>query len=357
MKLLIKTIFKNGNLIKNTEVYNDGTVIFKNIANNSVTTSSCKINVLNDILLYMENSIDKGFEHNKYDEFCTVEFDNKSYNSCKLLSDIDIMIRNNMSLNSISANNEKIRKNAFENKQKKENNENRKKAAISILDNMQKDKIELNLEGLTIKNNIQQKEAIEFEMVRKDSYELGETRFFSDVIDIADDVEYPEELEFVGQIKMSDFSKYDNNGLLPKKGYLYFFQGPSECEGKYYDFGKVVYSENDKLVRKKVLIYNEDNVLNYGIKDIKLKSDKISDRYDEKREYDPFYGEDENKLLGLYTDCQLEDYDILKVIDNYVVLLQLGSDIYGEGITTYLIKEEDLKNHNFSNVIFKYSQS
>ena len=53
----------------------------------------------------------------------------------------------------------------------------------------------------------------------------------------------------------------------------------------------------------------------------------------------------------------MNDIDIKKVSSKYVVLLQLGTDIYGEGVTTYLIEEDDLKNKNFNNVIYMYVQS
>lgn len=64
-----------------------------------------------------------------------------------------------------------------------------------------------------------------------------------------------------------------------------------------------------------------------------------------------------NKLYGFYTDCQMNENDIKKVSKKYIVLLQLGTDIYGDDITTFLILEDDLRNKNFENIIYMYSQT
>ena len=74
-------------------------------------------------------------------------------------------------------------------------------------------------------------------------------------------------------------------------------------------------------------------------------------------EYNSFKGEELNKIFGFYTDCQMDEEDIRKVSQKYIVLLQLGSDVYGEGVTSYLITEEDLKKKNFDNIIYTYVQS
>lgn len=83
-----------------------------------------------------------------------------------------------------------------------------------------------------------------------------------------------------------------------------------------------------------------------GIDNIKYKIDSYSSE-----------NEKENKIFGIYSDPQLNELDILKVSNEYIILLQLGWDIYGEGVITFLIKETDLKNKNFNNIIYTYSQT
>lgn len=53
----------------------------------------------------------------------------------------------------------------------------------------------------------------------------------------------------------------------------------------------------------------------------------------------------------------MNENDIKKVSKKYIVLLQLGTDIYGDDITTFLILEDDLRNKNFENIIYMYSQT
>lgn len=115
-------------------------------------------------------------------------------------------------------------------------------------------------------------------------------------------------------------------------------------DDKYYECGKVIYSDDSNLIRKEVFIYNKEIDLELGISNIKSKIDKYSSDNDM-----------DNKIMGIYSDPQLNESDILKVSNEYIVLLQLGYDIYGEGVITFLIKEDDLKNKIFDNVIYAYS--
>ncbi len=101
-------------------------------------------------------------------------------------------------------------------------------------------------------------------------------------------------------------------------------------------------------------------VLNFGLTNISKEIEDFQNRYSEyqgMKEYRSDASEDINKIFGFYTDCQMSDDEIKQVSEKYIVLLQLGSDIYGEGITTFLITENDLKNKNFNNIIYKYVQS
>lgn len=207
-----------------------------------------------------------------------------------------------------------------------------------------------------------EREIITFNLKENSTFKLGESRFFSDTIDLPDDIEMPKGLEFVGQINLSEIIKYDALNLLPKKGMLYFFQSPLEIAGHHYEFGKVIYSENMDLKRKQIEV-NESNeflIRNFSLENINKSTEKFQDRYCEYDgcvEYDYFKGEELNKIYGFYSSCQMDDDEIMKVSEKYIILLQLGSDIYGEGVTTFMISEDDLRNKNFDNIIFTYVQS
>ena len=69
---------------------------------------------------------------------------------------------------------------------------------------------------------IDERNIISFDLIHKSNFQIGETRFFSEDIDINESIEFPNYLEFVGQINLEGISKYDENNLLPKKGMLYF---------------------------------------------------------------------------------------------------------------------------------------
>ena len=142
---------------------------------------------------------------------------------------------------------------------------------------------------------------------------------------------------------------------------LYFYISPLFYNDKMYDFGKVIYVPSaEDLVRKKVSMSEEETMDTFGINNIKNCNEKFSDRYyfeKGEKKYSHFSGEKLNKIFGFYTDCQMDEGDIRKVSNKYIVLLQLGTQIYGEGVTTFLITEEDLKNKNFDNVIYQYVQS
>jgi len=202
-------------------------------------------------------------------------------------------------------------------------------------------------------------DASQFELEENSSFELGASRFFSDTIDIADDIEIPKALEFVGQLNLEELAPYHSNNLLPKSGILYFFQSPIFVEDHYYKHGKVIYSNNSNLKRKPIEVPkdNQEVYVNFSLNHIKSDIEKFDNRYNGNMEYNSFKGEELNKIFGFYTDCQMDEEDIRKVSQKYIVLLQLGSDVYGEGVTSYLITEEDLKKKNFDNIIYTYVQS
>ena len=233
---------------------------------------------------------------------------------------------------------------------------------IKYLDEMESNKNEIDITDVDI-NIDDEREIISFKIVENSTFELGESRFFSDTIDVAESVELPLGLDFVGQVNLSDVSKYDNKGLLPKDGMLYFFQSSfDQINGKFYEFGKVIYSNDMNLVRKQIEVTdnNKHMMLNFSMNDISNEKEYFSKRYkmyDGELEYSSFAGEELNKIYGFYTDCQMDEEEIKQVSKKYIVLLQLGCDVYGEGVTTFLITEEDLRNRNFDKVIFTYVQS
>lgn len=336
-KKIVKLKIINGAFTKTIVIYESGVVKVNDIEYK-------KIDIVEEIKKYLDIVKQKGIRKSSIDNRCVIEYDNEKYNSGSVYSDIELMIRNNRSIESVNSELMNLRTKEKE-KQKKLNNkleiiaENKSK----IID-IYKNRMQLDIEDLT-DVSIKKFESIKFNLKKKKQFSIGESRVLSKYIDIPNDLEYPTELEFLAQINLNDISKYDKTDLLPKTGNLYFFQGPL-IDGTYYECGKVIYSDNNNLIRKNVFVYNEDMLLELGIYNIKIKQDTYLEDNDS-----------ESKVFGIYSDPQLDENDILKVSNKYLVLLQLGWDIYGEGVITFLITKEDLINKNFSKVIYTYSQT
>lgn len=336
-----------------TKIYEDGTVESKK--SNSNEKKHTNIDFIDELKTALNDALElmkKVYDNEKNDEFC-VRYNNHDFYSFDLYLDIMLMIKNN----------EMKKLSIYEKYNQKIKADNEKKQRIIIqkkLEELEANKNKINIENVDSTIN-DERNIISFNLIKKDNFELGETRFFSDYIDINENIELPEYLDFVGQINLNEMSKYDINNLLPKSGMLYFYKSPLHFNEKHYDFGKVIYADlNENLVRKKLVLDKNNPKLNYGINNIKNCSERFSDRYtilNGEMEYHFFQGEELNKIYGFYTDCQMDDEDIKKISNKYVVLLQLGCEIYGEGVTTFLISEEDLKNKNFNNIIFQYVQS
>lgn len=336
-----------------TTINEDGTVEFKktNLDDKKIINIDFFDDLkeaLNDVFEKMKYVYDK----EKNSMFC-VRYRNHDFYSFDLYMDIMLMLKHN-----------KLKKlSIYEKYDKmiKMSEEAKEKLSIqAILDELEKKKNKIDLKN-TSSTIIDERNIISFDLIHKSNFQIGETRFFSEDIDISEDVEFPKFLEFVGQINLEEMSKYDENNLLPKKGMLYFYQSPLSYNDKHYVFGKVVYDPlSENLVRKKITISENEQKQSFGIINIMNCDEKFSDRYrieNGEEIYSFFDGEELNKIFGFYTDCQMDEEDIKRVSNKYIILLQLGSQIYGEGVTTFLITEEDLKNRNFDNVIYKYVQS
>lgn len=336
-----------------TTIYEDGTV--ENKKSNSNEQKHTNIDFLDDLKNVLNDAFEimkKVYDNEKNDEFC-VRYNNHDFYSFDLYLDIMLMIKNNK-MKQLSI---------YEKYKQKIKADNEKKQRMIIqkkLEELEANKNKINIENVDSTIN-DERNIISFNLIEKNDFELGETRFFSNYIDIGENVELPEYLDFVGQINLNEMSKYDINNLLPKSGMLYFYKSPLRFNDKYYDFGKVIYADSNKnLVRKKLVLDKYNPKLNYSINNIENCSERFSDRYtilNDKMEYLFFEGGELNKIYGFYTDCQMDDEDIKKISNKYIILLQLGSQIYGEGVTTFLISEEDLKSKNFNNIIYQYIQS
>ena len=333
----ITTINENGNVEYKTSNSND-----KKIAH---------IDFFNDL----KNELNDAFEKMKYiynneksDTFC-VRYRNYDFYSFDLYIDITIMIKYN-----------KLKKLSVYEAYKKYEKMKKESAISTFLDKFENKKNTIDVTDIdsTIKN---ERNMISFNLIYKNEFQIGETRFFSDFVDINENVELPKHLVFVGQINLEEISKYDIDNLLPKEGILYFYMIPPFYSNKVYDSGKVIYVPSvENLVRKKVTMQKEEILDTFGINNIKNCTEKFSDRYEfenGEKIYTSSEAEKVNKIFGFYTDCQLDDEDTKKISNKYIVLLQLGTEIYGEGVTTFLITEEDLKNKNFDNIIYQYVQT
>ncbi len=345
--LLVLTKYANENTEK-TIIHQNGLVTIETVQNGELIKKTKTITIANELEEKLKQAYEKmlvlyGKEKNSN---YIVTYNDHDFYSFDLFIDLMMMVRDNKIKPSPLFEKER------EEKQQEENLEKR----IHLLDEMEQAKQLIDIEDIEeVTDFNEERKIISFTLDQKTNFALGESRFFSNTIDIAEGVEIPQELEYIGQLNLEEMAPYDSYGLLPKSGMLYFYQSPLFVEDHFYNFGKVIYSDSHELTRKNIHI-EEDMVLNLFIKEIKQTKENFNDRF-ENGEYKSFKGDDVNKVYGFYTDCQMDEHDIFKISQKYVVLLQLGSDIYGEGVTSFLIEESDLKEQNFDKIIYKYVQS
>lgn len=329
-----------------TMVYNEGKVVIETKNNGNITTEEKSITIAQDLANILRDNMNKLREAYKDDnERYKISFQNIDIYNFDLYIELNSMIRS-----------DRIKPLNLEVIKEDKNDDEEKINYLNKL-NEEKEDIDIEDEDKDIKlDNI--RDIISFELKEQSTFEVGETRFFSDTIDIGDNVKLPKYLELVGQVNLGEVSSYDPYEYLPKKGMLYFFQSPTFVGDNFYHFGYVIYSEDENLHRENYP--NNETVLNLGIDDIKKDKEDFDTRYvlsEGIKEYSSFKNEELNKIYGFYTDCQMDEEEIKQVSSKYIILLQLGSTIYGEGVTTFLIKKEDLIKRDFSHIIYNYVQS
>lgn len=211
------------------------------------------------------------------------------------------------------------------------------------------------------------KSTIELNFMQKNDFDLGETRFFTDTVDLPEDFSQPENMFFVGQLDLGLLARYDEDGMLPKDGYLYIYCDDFSKEKDGHIPCKLYYSEAKKITRQKVKLKLERDCLafpmeNCGIAGIKKNMEKFNEQYrwddgSESLDFNHFFHANISKIFGYYTNCQKDEKEVLEISSKNIILLQLGDNVLADGVMTFLIKEEDLKNKKFERVVLTYSQS
>ena len=186
---------------------------------------------------------------------------------------------------------------------------------------------------------------------------MGCSRIGGQVVDLPDDISYPEGYYFMAQLNCAEIKPFDKIGLLPESGFLYFFTN----EG--IDNGCVYYTSKNKESLHRVTKIH-DGVYYYGkiIEKFQMETEKLSSRYeleDEAKEWSPWAGQEFSKIYGIYTNCNASEEKIIQFSQdkNKIILLQIGSDGSGEGCSSIIINKNDLKKRDFTKCIFEHNQS
>ena len=253
------------------------------------------------------------------------------------------------------------------------------------------------------------KNSIYLSLTTEDDYKVQGVSRAGGYPDMPENFEWPsttddEPMTFIAQLNLKEISSYDENGLLPKGGMLYFFMGIDEPA---YDIEhKVIYIEDDKNLiftkPDKPTVLEEDyeevfvpykieskqcvEIPNYAYMDYDIVED--SDEYFSLEESIRFENEGKNyvgKVYG-YPEGQHDDSELeaaLKIVANHkysysnkdkekliaalngdegkangeindiVMLLEIDSNSkigfswWDCGVIHFFIRKEDLKNGNF----------
>lgn len=151
---------------------------------------------------------------------------------------------------------------------------------------------------------------------------------------------------FIGQINLEDIKNY--NDVLPKEGVLYFFININ----MYPYQGKVVYSNKERYLV--VDDINDEFIEGYQIpKAMYMEFYEVDDDINTKCEYN--WEDFGIQMLGDYPDfieeeyC-LTDYRCLLMIDAMEVEIFPNFGSY-DGYIFFMIREEDLINQNFNDIL------
>ena len=192
---------------------------------------------------------------------------------------------------------------------------------------------------------------------------LGCSRIGGPVVDLPDDIKYPEGYFFMAQINCSEIKPFDKAGLLPETGFIYFFTDHDleDC--------RVFYtSKNIESLKRVTKIHEDQYFMGKLIKKYKMETENIESRYIEEEydedeepeiEWDYSAGCDISKIYGIYTNCNAGEEEVLEFMKdkNKIILLQIGEDYMEEGCQSVIINKNDLEKKDFSKCTFEYGQS
>jgi len=191
---------------------------------------------------------------------------------------------------------------------------------------------------------------------------MGCSRFGGPVVDLPDEIKYPEGYFFTAQLNCSEIKPFDKIGLLPETGFIYFFidHDLENC--------RVFYtSKNTQSLKRITKIHEDQYFMGKVIKKYKMETENIESRYieeddedeDEEREWDYSAGIEKSKIYGIYTNCNASEEDVIEFMKDKskIILLQIGEDYMDEGCQSIIINKNDLIKKDFSKCTVEYNQS
>lgn len=185
---------------------------------------------------------------------------------------------------------------------------------------------------------------------------MGQTRFWGPIVDLPSNINYPDWMFFVALINLYDLSESYPDHLLPKVWFLYFFVWDD------WESGKVIYSQSkvwslERFVKEHDGWYFEWMLISW----FELWNELLEDRYeiiDGEKQWDEFIWSELTKIWWIPTNCQKEESEIISKLNSEdFLLLQIWEDITWEWVQSIFINKEDLKNNNFDNCTFEWSQT
>ncbi len=185
---------------------------------------------------------------------------------------------------------------------------------------------------------------------------MWQSRIWWPILDFPSDFVQPEWMSFAAMINLSDISEYDNEKLLPNVGFLYFFVWDD------WESGKVIYSKSNvsnlqRLVKEHNGWYFEWMLISW----FESWNEQLEDRYeviDGEKEWDEFIWSELTKIWWISTNCQKEESEIVdKLNSEDFLLLQVWENVTWAWVQSVFINKYDLKNNNFDNCVFEWSQT